>query len=192
MIPPMADTYVERRVLVKSYGSLPRSSPLLVTVPGVGGPMKLHKLAAAGLADLAAAALRDLKIELKIASGWRPHRWKSRADYEATVKAKYGSLEVGRRFLAYASPHETGLAIDLGVGGLRPDRRTLDEQRKTKLHRWMVAEAYRYGWHPYKVEPWHWEYPISPQAWRSGLAEDDFILFDDDDGDDAAEDEFED
>ncbi len=184
-------TYSEKRVLVKVYGTLPANSPLLVTVPGVGGTMRLHKLAADGFTTLAAAIKKDLKIDLKIASGWRPHRWKSRADYEAFVTKKYDSVADGKRFLAYDSPHETGLAMDIGVGGLKPDRSTIDEQRKTKLHAWMVAHAFKFGWHPYKVEPWHWEFPISVQAWKSGVADDDdVVLLDDDEG--ATEDEFED
>ncbi|MBK8264917.1 MAG: D-alanyl-D-alanine carboxypeptidase family protein [Nannocystis sp.] len=181
-------SYEERRVLVKTYGTLPRSSPLLVTVAGTCGPMRLHTLAAEGFGALARAAKGDLKIELKIASGWRPHRWRSRKHYEETVIERYGSLAEGRRFLAYSSPHETGLAMDLGVGGLKPDRRTIDEQRKSKLHRWMVEEAFKFGWHPYKVEPWHWEFPISVQAWKTGIHDDDeVVLLDDDEG--AEEDE---
>jgi len=181
-------SYEERRVLVKTYGTLPRSSQLLVQVAGTCGPMRLHTLAAEGLSALAKAVRSDLKIDLKIASGWRPHRWRSRAHYEATVLERYSSLSEGRRFLAYSSPHETGLAIDLGVGGLAPDRRTIEEQRRSKLHRWMVEHAFKFGWHPYKVEPWHWEYPLSVKAWKTGIRDDDeVVLLDDDEG--AEEDE---
>ncbi len=170
-----ADAYAERRVSVRLYGTLPTTSPLLVPVPGTGcGPKRLHVLAAKALARMSAAAEQALGLPLLLASAWRAHRWESRAQYEAVVIAKYGSLAEGRRWLAFDSPHETGLAIDIGVGGLTPSRASVDAQRKTPLHQWLVAHAWEFGWHPYKVEPWHWEHAISLAAHRSGvLAADD-------------------
>lgn len=172
---PCTDPYAERRVSVRLYGTLPTTSPLLVPVPGTGcGPKRLHVLAAAALARMSAAAELALGLPLRLASAWRAHRWESRAQYEAVVIAKYGSLAEGRRWLAFDSPHETGLAIDIGVGGLTPSRASVDFQRKTPLHQWLVAHAWQFGWHPYKVEPWHWEHAISLAAHRSGaLAADD-------------------
>lgn len=161
-------SYEERRVKVAAYGSLPKSSPVLVKVPGVGGPRLLHKLAAQGLAELSAAAERDLGFPLQLASGWRHHRWTSRAQYEQVLVQRFGSVAEGVKWLGYDSPHETGLAIDIGVGGLTPSRSTRDHQRQTPLHRWLVANASRFGFHPYKLEPWHWEYPISKLAWETG------------------------
>lgn len=168
-------SYEEKRVKVKVYGTLPKSSPLLVPVPGVKDkPRRLHKLAAAALEKMSAATEKDLGIKLELASAWRRHRWKSKQDYEQTVIKKYGSVKEGRKWLAYSSPHETGLAIDIGVGGLWPSRKTAKAQREQPLHKWLVEHAWEYGFHPYKREPWHWEYPVSLEAYKSGeIPEDD-------------------
>jgi hypothetical protein len=161
-------SYEEKRVKVSQLGTTPASSPLLVEIPGVGGPRKLHKLAAQSFQEMAAAIHRDLGIVAKAASAWRPHRWTSRKQYEDRLIAKYGSVKEGRRWLAFDSPHETGLAVDFGVGGLEPVCNTVAKQRATPLHHWLVAHAHEYGWHPYKVEPWHWEYPLSLAEFQTG------------------------
>jgi LAS superfamily LD-carboxypeptidase LdcB len=166
----LAMSYEENRVTTKVYGTLKSTSELLVIVPGVGGKRcRLHKLAAAALAEMAAAVKSDLDIELALASAWRDHRWKSYEDYEQTVIKKYGSVAEGRKWLAFSSPHETGLAMDIGVGGLTPSRATAEKQKQQPLHKWLVEHAYEYGWHPYKREPWHWEYPLSLAAYKSGV-----------------------
>ena len=36
------------------------------------------------------------------------------------------------------------------------------------MHRWLVENAWRWGWHPYLVEPWHWERWIPIDAYKSG------------------------
>lgn len=128
--------YEEHRVRVRDFRALPSNSPLLVEVPGTKDkPRKLHHLAAASLARMTAAIKRDLGIDLLISSGHRRHRWASRSAYEDAMVAKYGSVAEGRKWVAYSSPHETGLAIDIGVGGLRASSRTGAAQRETPLHR---------------------------------------------------------
>lgn len=162
-------SYEEQRVKVKIYGSLPGRSPLLVRVPSVGDRRcRLHTLAAVALGRMSAAAQADIGVEILVMSGWRARRWKSREQYEDHVTRKYGSVAEGRKWLAYESPHETGLAIDIGSGGLWADRKTRDAQREQPLHRWLVEHAWEHGWHPYKREPWHWEHPLSLDAYRSG------------------------
>lgn len=171
---PPASTYAEQRIGVRIYGKLAGDSDLLVPVPSVGGQKRLHRLAAAALTRMAVAVQRDLNLELKLASAWRAHRWQSREQYEAVLVAKFGSIREGKRWLAFDSPHETGLAIDIGVGGLTPSRSTVKFQKTTPLHQWLVAHAWEYGFHPYKVEPWHWEFPLSREAYASGeIADDD-------------------
>lgn len=168
-------SYEERRVRAKVYGSLPGKSPRLVAVPGVHGKARrLHTLAAAALAALASAAERDVGVKILLASGWRKHKWASREQYEKTVIARFGSVAEGRKWLAYNSPHETGLAMDIGTGGLWPTKSTREQQKKTPLHKWLVEHAHEYGWHPYKLEPWHWELPLSLEAYERGvIGEDD-------------------
>lgn len=205
-----SEAYVEKRVSTRVYGTLPSKSPLLVPVPGVkGSRRRLHVLAAAAMTRMAEAIKRDLDIELELASAWRRHRWKSRAHYEATVIKRFGSVREGRKWLAFNSPHETGLAMDIGVGGLWPSKKTRQAQRLQPLHKWLVQHAHEYGWHPYKREPWHWEYPISleayatgeigpddpgqpEQAFSFGIGDDDVDVIEDDDLDEFPEDETED
>jgi len=57
------------------------------------------------------------------------------------------------------SPHHTGRAIDIHVGGeLSRNDKNVAYQRKQAAYQWLVCNAARFGFFPYKVEPWHWEY----------------------------------
>lgn len=150
-------SYEEQRVRVRVYGQLLRSDPRVVEFqPG----MFLHRAAAELLGKLINEALPVLGGKLRVVSALRPHRWRSREHYEARLIERYGSVKEGRKWLAYSSPHETGLAVDFGSHGLWPTRKTAAAQRKSHAHRWLVDHAWRFGWHPYKKEPWHWECPI--------------------------------
>ncbi len=66
----------------------------------------------------------------------------------------------GRAGLAVNSPHFTGRALDLYVGGepvsTSESNRLL--QTSTPVYKWLVENAARYGFRPYFYEPWHWEY----------------------------------
>lgn len=66
----------------------------------------------------------------------------------------------GRAALAVNSPHFTGRALDLYVGGeptiTKDTNRAL--QTQTRAYRWLVRNAERFGFCPYFFEPWHWEY----------------------------------
>jgi LAS superfamily LD-carboxypeptidase LdcB len=163
-------SYEEKRVTTKVFGTLPSDSPLLVSIPTALGhaPQRLHKLAARGLQSMAEAAAADLGIVLLAASGWRLHRWRSWPEYVNFVTSKYGSLAEGRKFLAFNSPHETGLALDFGCGGIEPDRATLAKQRATPLWKWLHDNAWRFGWTPYLQESWHWEYWIDLASYQAG------------------------
>ena len=163
-------SYEEMRTPVSVFGSLPGDSPLLVPIPTTPGhpPQRLHVLAAASFAPMADAVRTDLGIELLAASGWRPHRWRDRAQYESVLAAKYGSVAQGRKFLAFDSPHETGLACDFGCGGLLPVSGTIAEQMRTPLWHWLHDHAWRYGWNPYKAESWHWEHWVDLSSYRAG------------------------
>ena len=163
--------HVENRVRVRDYGVLPSDSPLLVPVASPPGVVsRLHVVAAEAFADLARAALVTVGVEMRVVSGWRAHRWASRDAYEAVLIERYGSVAEGGKWLAFNSPHETGLAMDLQCGGLRPNSATAKQQRDTDLHRWMVARACEFGWTPYLPEPWHWEFNIPRETWLTGKA----------------------
>ena len=79
---------------------------------------------------------------------------------------RYGSVERGSVYLAFNSPHETGLAFDIGSGGLSPTSATITQQRQTPLYRWLVEHAHKYGISPYSAEPWHWEVRAPRTIWE--------------------------
>jgi hypothetical protein len=147
--------YTEQRVRVSRYGRIDRGDQRLVS--------GLHWRATEALEAMRAAS----GLELAVASGWRPHRWRSRSHYESTMVAVYGSVAKGRKWLAFDSPHETGLAVDFGSDGLRPRSATADAQRDTPAHEWLVGNAHLFGFRPYKREPWHWEFPLSERAFKA-------------------------
>lgn len=66
----------------------------------------------------------------------------------------------GRAGLASHSPHLTGRALDLYVGGEPVNTATANRaiQVKTPAYLWLVQNAEKFGFHPYFYEPWHWEY----------------------------------
>jgi len=70
------------------------------------------------------------------------------------------SPKSGRAGLAVNSPHFTGRALDLYVGGdpvsTKDDNRAI--QTQTAAYKWLVKNAARFGFRPYFYEPWHWEY----------------------------------
>ena len=176
---PRIPPFTENRVYIRDFGNLPRSSPLLVpvpTYPHAKGQQYLHVLAAKRLKALSKAAARDGFPDIKIASGWRPHAWTSWDQYVDFVTRKYGSLAEGRKKVAYNSPHETGLAIDFGYGGVAPYFKAIDnpfglsnaQQKQTPFYKWLVKNAHKFGLTPYKYEAWHWEVNIPKYAWETG------------------------
>ena len=89
---------------------------------------------------------------LKIVSAFRTREYQDRLRRE--------SPNAGSAGLAVNSPHFTGRALDLYVGGEPVD--TQDSNRaiqvQTPVYRWLVHNAERFGFRPYYYEPWHWEY----------------------------------
>ena len=83
-------------------------------------------------------------------------------DFDAARCAKENNCLSGAR--ATCSAHRTGLALDINLGaapGFRLDS-SADQNRlflsRTKLYRWMVKNAGRFGFVNYAFEPWHWEF----------------------------------
>ena len=89
---------------------------------------------------------------LKIVSAYRSQQYQD--------QLRRQSPNSGRAGLAVNSPHSTGRALDLYVGGEPVD--TKDENRalqtRTRVYQWLVKNASRFGFQPYFYEPWHWEY----------------------------------
>jgi len=105
-----------------------------------------------GLKLTAAGELAPEERFLKIISAHRS------PEYQARLRAQ--SPHSGRAGLAVNSPHFTGRALDIYVGGepveTKDSNRALQVQ--TAAYRWLVQNAERFGFRPYYYEPWHWEY----------------------------------
>jgi D-alanyl-D-alanine carboxypeptidase len=106
-----------------------------------------------GLKTKSNGELADAEKFLKVVSAFRSKEHQERLRREQP--------EVGRAALATHSPHFTGRALDLYVGGYDPvstkdDNRSL--QTQTKAYKWLVRNAEHFGFRPYFFEPWHWEY----------------------------------
>jgi zinc D-Ala-D-Ala carboxypeptidase len=108
-----------------------------------------ERLVAAAAADL---SLRSNGNWLKIISAFRS------VAYQAKLRRRNPGS--GRAGLAVNSPHFTGRALDLYVGGdpVSTDDRNRAMQVNTKVYQWLVKNAERFGFYPYFYEPWHWEY----------------------------------
>jgi len=89
---------------------------------------------------------------LKIVSAYRS------PSYQAALRRR--SPRAGRATLAVNSPHFTGRALDLFVGGDPVSTADWNRRRQveTPLYRWMALHAHQFGFVPYFYEPWHWEY----------------------------------
>ena len=89
---------------------------------------------------------------LKIVSAFRSREYQDRL--------RKLEPNAGRAALAVNSPHFTGRALDLYVGGeptiTKDSNRAL--QTETRAYKWLVKNAARFGFCPYFFEPWHWEY----------------------------------
>ena len=108
---------------------------------------KYLKLAGNGKGELASS-----EKFLKIISSYRSR------EYQEKLRA--ASPDSGRAGLAVNSPHFTGRALDIYVGGEPVS--TKDENRwiqvNTPVYQWLVKNAGKFGFKPYFYEPWHWEY----------------------------------
>jgi LAS superfamily LD-carboxypeptidase LdcB len=104
------------------------------------------------LAHTSAGELAPKEKYFKIVSAYRSPA------YQDELRRK--SPNSGTAGLAVNSPHFTGRALDLYVGGDPVD--TADANRaiqvNTPAYRWLVRNAERFGFRPYFYEPWHWEY----------------------------------
>lgn len=105
-----------------------------------------------GLARGARGELAPTEKYLKIISAFRTREYQERLRRE--------SPHAGSAGLAVNSPHFTGRALDLYVGGepVETDDANRANQVQTKVYQWLVRNAERFGFRPYFYEPWHWEY----------------------------------
>jgi uncharacterized protein YcbK (DUF882 family) len=80
------------------------------------------------------------------------------SEYQEELRRR--SPNAGTAGLAVNSPHFTGRALDLYVGGDPVDTKDTNRaiQVNSPAYRWLVRNAERFGFRPYFYEPWHWEY----------------------------------
>ena len=104
------------------------------------------------LAHTASAELAPTEKFLKIISSFRSR------EYQDQLRRQ--SPNAGSAGLAVNSPHFTGRALDIYVGGDPVDTRDSNRaiQVNTPAYQWLVKNAERFGFRPYFYEPWHWEY----------------------------------
>jgi LAS superfamily LD-carboxypeptidase LdcB len=108
---------------------------------------KSLKLATTGNNELAAS-----EKFLKVVSAFRSR------EYQEQLRRQ--SPNAGSAGLAVNSPHFTGRALDIYVGGepVSTEDSNRAIQVQTKVYLWLVKNAERFGFRPYFYEPWHWEY----------------------------------
>ena len=105
-----------------------------------------------GLAHNSRGELAPGEKYLKIISAFRSREYQDKLRRESPNSGPAG--------LAVNSPHFTGRALDVYVGGEPVDTRDSNRalQVQTRVYQWLVRNAERYGFRPYCYEPWHWEY----------------------------------
>ena len=117
------------------------------------------QMLAAAIADPTLKLAHTSSMELapnekffKIVSAFRSR------EYQEELRRK--SPNAGSAGLATNSPHFTGRALDLYVGGDPVDTKDANRaiQVNTPAYKWLVQNAARFGFRPYFYEPWHWEY----------------------------------
>ena len=105
------------------------------------------------LAHTSSEQLAPAEKYFKIVSAFRSR------EYQENLRRK--SPNAGSAGLAVNnSPHFTGRALDLYVGGSPVDTKDSNRaiQVNTPAYRWLVQNAERFGFRPYFYEPWHWEF----------------------------------
>ena len=129
--------------------------------------LQLERTTYAAYKRMIAAAAKDLGKELKftpngelgpaekflrIVSAYRS------PEYQAALRKR--EPNAGRVALAVNSPHFTGYALDLYVGGEPVTTKDANRliQVQTPAYKWLVRNASKFGFYPYFYEPWHWEY----------------------------------
>lgn len=129
--------------------------------------LQLEKMTYAAYKRMLAQAAKDLDGQLKftrdgeLAPGEKFLRIVSAyrsPEYQAALRKR--EPNAGRAALAKNSPHFTGQALDIYVGGdpvtTKDANRLLQVQ--TPAYKWLVKNAGKFGFYPYFYEPWHWEY----------------------------------
>lgn len=106
-----------------------------------------------------AAAKKELSHDVDFSQRWLKIISSYRTpEYQAQLRRQ--NPQASRAALGINSPHFTGRALDMYVGGMPvgTDDQNREIQVNTAVYRWLVKNADRFGFKPYFYEPWHWEY----------------------------------
>lgn len=142
----------------------------MVQAPGSKAPPEpLHKYAAAAYLDMVAAA-RAAGVPapfLEINSGFRSDAaqrpiWEAQLAKQRQLNPGASEAEIIKKARKWVAPpetsnHRTGRTIDV-VMGSKYREANIPKMRATAAHKWLVENAAKFGFYPYEVEPWHWEY----------------------------------
>jgi zinc D-Ala-D-Ala carboxypeptidase len=171
----MITTWQSRRIKEKSYPS--PDQLVMIPTTDLYDPMRPEELrkaeaqAFAAYKRMMAAAVADKSLKLattpagelassekylKIVSAFRSREYQE--------KLRQQSPNAGRAGLAVNSPHFTGRALDIYVGGdpVSTEDANRAIQVQTRVYLWLVKNAEKFGFRPYFYEPWHWEYIPGP------------------------------
>ncbi len=116
---------------------------------------------------LVAAAIADGSLNLRATSDGQLSIGESRLKIVSAYRSPARQAELrrqspnsGRAGLAVNSPHFTGRALDLYIGGEPVDTKDANRflQTSTPVYRWLIRNAARFGFRPYFYEPWHFEF----------------------------------
>ena len=129
--------------------------------------LQLERETYAAYRRMIAAAAKDLGKQVRfapngeLASGEKFLRIISAfrsPEYQAALRKREPGA--GRAALAKNSPHFTGQALDIYVGGEPVTTKDANRliQVQTPAYKWLVKNAAKFGFYPYFYEPWHWEY----------------------------------
>ena len=178
----MVETWQARRIQDRSYPSASQ----LITAPisDFYDPTRAVELrqvesrAYAAYKRMVAAAAKDKSLGLSVTSSGELSRsekylkivsaFRSR-EYQEMLRRQ--SPHSGRAGLAVNSPHFTGRALDLYVGGDPVDTSDYNRaiQTRARVYNWLVNNAGKFGFRPYYYEPWHWEYVEQPETQSSSV-----------------------
>jgi hypothetical protein len=157
----MARVVPERRVpFTLQYR--PDIANIVVPIPDEPGK-KLHPEGAAAFVRMRRAAANN-GIPIRLLPGPRT-AWRSAADQAHIRKGQPNPYAAA----AGIGAHMYGLAVDLALGVLGPRFREANTRVSDKManvvrmyrspvYKWLALYGNRFGWFPYRREPWHWEY----------------------------------
>ncbi len=163
---PFVPVPIERPGGGRIEDKTPPSATDIVVVDGYQRNVPLHRLAAEAWAALTASARADgIAAPLLLpVSGYRS------VDEQAWLwegaLAKYGDPDVACLWVARpgASAHQSGRTVDCHLG-YPIESEYAETMRSAPAYLWLVDHAQTFGFYPYDLEPWHWEYnPAWPVA----------------------------